>query len=85
MNLAKTLQAFDRDGIQLERGDVVEILKNQSDHHWLKAGNTLRVSHWENRPLGHGRYMVVFLESKNGSRLCHRGLHEKSLRKVSGN
>lgn len=85
MSLTKVLRAQDIDGIELERGDIVEIVEGSTDHAWLKAGNTLRVSYWENRPFGQGRYMVVFLESKNGRRLCQRGLHEKSIRKVSGN
>ncbi|MGE8004014.1 hypothetical protein [Lysinibacillus sp. NPDC093216] len=85
MSVTKTPQAFDIDGKQLERGDVVEIAKPESDHRWLKVGNTLRVSYWENRSFGKGEYIVVFLESKKDGRLCQRGVHEKSLRKVSGN
>ncbi|QTB21599.1 hypothetical protein J1907_17895 [Lysinibacillus sphaericus] len=85
MSLTKTIQAFDIDGNELERGDIVQVTKNESDHPWLKVGNTLRVSYWENRPFGQSKYIVVFLVSKNGGRLCQRGLHEKSIRKVSGN
>lgn len=82
MNSIKTLQAQDIDGTKLERGDVVEIVKYESDHHWLKVGNTLRVSYWENRPFGQKKYMVVFLKSKKSGRLCQRGVHESSIRIV---
>ncbi|WP_431811409.1 hypothetical protein [Lysinibacillus sp. FW12] len=82
MSVAKTLQAFDIDGNELERGDIVEIIKGGIDHGWLTKGNKMRVSHWDNRSFGIGKYIVVFLETKTGGRLCQRGVHEKDLRKV---
>lgn len=84
MSLTKNIQAFDIDGNELAYGDIVEIVEGNDSHHWLRKGNTLRVAYWSDRSFGKEKYIVVFLGSKKGGRLCQLGLHEKCLRKVSG-
>ena len=73
-------KAFDINGVEIKRNALVKVVTGtRSDHHWLKDGNTLRVAYWENRSFGHKAYIVVFLESKKGGKLCQQGLQDKSL------
>lgn len=73
-------QAVDINGVEIKRNDLVKVVVGTgSEHHWLKDGNTLRVAYWENRSFGHKDYVVVFLESKKGGKLCQQGLQDKSL------
>lgn len=76
------VKASDINGVEIKRNDIVKVVHSPSysSHHWLREGNTLRVAYWENRSFTSTKeYIVVFLESKKGGKLCSQGLHDKSL------
>ena len=74
-------KAFDINGTEIKRNAIVKVVNNPEPHHsWLKEGNTLRASYWENRSFSNtSEYIVVFLESKKGGRLCSQGLLDRNL------
>lgn len=72
-------KAFDVNGTEIRSGNIVKIVKAPLvKHNWLRVGNTLRVSYWEERPLGND-YICVFLESKTGGKICSMGIQDKRL------
>lgn len=74
------MKAYDANGSEIKRNDIVKIIKTTSNHSWLRVGNTLRVSSWDNRNwFGEDRHVILFLKSKNGSRYCQTGIHEKNV------
>jgi hypothetical protein len=74
------VRAIDVNDVEIKRGDIVKIVKQpRVDHSWLSVGNTLRVAYWEDRSLGGLPYIIVFLESKKGRKLCSLGVESKNL------
>ncbi len=74
------IKAFDINGNEIKHGNIVKIVETPDvTHSWLRVGNTLRVSHWEDRSIGKTEYICVFLESKKGNRLCQLGVQDKRL------
>lgn len=80
----KEVKAFDSEGREIKRGDIVEIVFSPewNDHKWLQVGNKLRVQYWEDRSMG-DNYICVFLESIKGGKLCQQGLKDKYLKVVT--
>lgn len=77
------VKAFDVNSVEIKRNDIVKIVSNDtSKHAWLKAGNTLRVAYWENRSFGKVDYIVVFLKSKKGGKLCSQGVQDRFLKVI---
>lgn len=71
--------AYDTNGVKIEQNDVVRIVKEPSvNHNWLRVGREFRAAYWEDRSLG-GKYICVFLRTKNGSRLCSLGVKDSCL------
>lgn len=73
-------KAYDATGKEIKHEDLVQVLYRPpyNNHPWLTPGNTLRVSHWDNRIS-----MVVFLKSKNSNRVCSIGLDEKNIKIIA--
>lgn len=75
----KRVKAFDIDGVEIKQGDLVKIVRTPSvKHGWLKVGNTLRVTNWEDRSLGKN-HIIVFLKSKKGGNNCGMGVQDNRL------
>lgn len=73
-------KAHDATGREIKHEDLVQVLYRPSynSHPWLAPGNTLRVSHWEDR-IG----MVVFFKSKKSDRVCSMGLEEENIKIIA--
>lgn len=79
------VKAFDINGTEIKRGNLVKIVEAPNvEHGWLKVGNTLFVTHWEDRTLGKSPYICVFLESKRGRKSCRLGVQDNRLEVVKG-
>lgn len=80
----RTVKAFDVNGTEIKSSDIVKIVKTPDvKHAWLKVGNTLRVSHWEDRALGKTEYICVFLKSKKGGKQCSLGVQDIRLEVIN--
>lgn len=76
----KRVKAFDVNGREIKANDLVKVVNNPEPYHaWLKEGNTLRVSYWQDRSLGKTPYIIVFLRSKGAGKLCSQGLQDIKL------
>lgn len=85
MDEVKRVQAFDINGTEIKHNDLVKIVvKPEVNHSWLRVGNTLKVSYWEDRTLGNSEYICVFLKSKGEGKMCGMGVQDKRLEVVSG-
>lgn len=74
------MKAIDINGKEIKKGQIVKIIHDDNDHNWLKKGNTLRVRYWENRSFcKKNPFVVVFLESKKGGKLCSSGVLDRKL------
>lgn len=75
--------AYDVNKKEIKRGNLVRIVSEaEANHPWLKVGNTLRVSSWEDRSLGKKPYICVFLSSKSGLKHCRLGIQDVCLQVV---
>lgn len=75
------VKVFDVNGKEIKQDDLVKVVRGSNDHSWLKVGNTLKVSHWEDRSSFLG-YVIVFLKTKDAERVCSIGISGNCLELV---
>lgn len=79
------VKAFDKNGIEIKKEDLVKIVKSSNNkHHWLRKGNKLRVAYFENRLIAGLNCTLVFLKSKKHGKLCRYGIQEDRVEVVRG-